>query len=336
MTQKEFKLYVGTMSQLARIRTSVLDDGKGRGVRIADVDNGSGLRFSVLLDRGMDIGDATFKGEPFAYMAPQGIVAPSFFEPDGLRWLRSFGAGLLTGCGLRNVGSPVVEDGMPVAGPLGLHGRLSNTPAENISVKQEWVDDRFHLSISGLIRESSFFSENLELRRTISTVMGENSITICDKVTNCGVRPSPLMLLYHINAGFPLLDAASVLEGKVLESIPRDTNAEHGITEWMHCQPPTAEYAEQCFYHDVEVDTDGMARMTLRNQNTGMSMEVAYGKAELPFFTQWKMMGQQEYVMGLEAANCHPEGQSKEKENGTLKIIQPDETVEFKIIITLS
>jgi hypothetical protein len=48
MNEKELKRYVGTMDQLARIRTSVLDDGRGRGIRIADVDNGSGLRFTVL------------------------------------------------------------------------------------------------------------------------------------------------------------------------------------------------------------------------------------------------------------------------------------------------
>jgi hypothetical protein len=41
MREQKIKSYVGTMDQLARIRTSVLDDGRGRGVRIADVDNGS-------------------------------------------------------------------------------------------------------------------------------------------------------------------------------------------------------------------------------------------------------------------------------------------------------
>ena len=336
MNEQELRLHVGTMSQLARVRTSVLDDGKGRGIRIADVDNGSGLRFCVLLDRGMDIGDASINGTAFAYRTPVGIVNPSFFEPDGLRWLRSFGAGLVNGCGLQNVGSPEVENGMRVDGPLGQHGRLSNTPAENISIMQEWVDGQFQLSVTGLMRESSFFSENLELRRTISTAMGDNSITICDAVTNRGVRSSPLMLLYHVNAGFPLLSAESVVEGKVKSSVPRDTDAAVGINEWSNCQPPTAEYAEQCFYHDVEADADGMARMTLRNQESGMAMEVAYRKAELPFFTQWKKMGQQEYAMGFEPANCHPEGQTKEKENGTLRIIEPGETVEFKIVITVS
>ena len=333
---KELKPYIGSMEQIARVRTSVLDDGKGRGVRIADVDNGSGLRFCVLLDRGLDIGDASFNGVPFAYMTPVGVAHPAYHDPEGLRWLRSFNAGLLTGCGLAHAGSPEVEEGMRVDGPLGLHGRLSNLPAENVSVSEEWVNGCFVLSVSGTVREASFFGENLELKRTISTAMGDNSITITDVVKNRGVRPSPLMMLYHINAGFPLLSETAVLEARVAQTTPRNDDAAKGIDAWRQCQKPTAGYAEQCFYHDITAGDDGMARMTLRNPQAGMAIEVAYRKAELPFFTQWKMMGEQEYAMGLEPGNCHPEGQSAEKARGTLKTIAPDETVDFKAVITLS
>jgi len=333
---KELKPYIGSMDQIARVRTSVLDDGKGRGVRIADVDNGSGLRFCIQLDRGMDIGDASFNGQPFAYMTPVGPVHPSYHEPDGFRWLRSFNAGLLTGCGLAHAGSPEVEDGMSTTGPLGLHGRLSNLPAENVAVSQEWVNGRYQLSVSGTMREVSFFGENLELKRTITTVMGNNSITIADVVKNKGVRPSPLMMLYHINAGFPLLSESAVLAATVDQTTPRNADAAKGIGEWRQCQKPTAGYVEQCFYHDIKAGDDGMARMILSNPQAGMAIEVAYRKAELPFFTQWKMMGEQEYAMGLEPGNCHPEGQTAEKSMGTLKTIAPDESVEFKAVITLS
>lgn len=335
MTEKELKSYVGSMNQLARICTSVLDDGRGRGVRIADVDNGSGLRFTILLDRGMDISDASFKGIPFVYQTPVGIVHPSFFESDGLRWLRSFGGGLMTGCGLRNAGGPEAEPGMRIDGPLGLHGRLSNTPAEDISFFKGWQDGKYCLSVSGTIREVSVFGENLALRRTVSTAMDDNSITITDAVCNCGVRPSPLMILYHINAGFPLLSGTAFVEGRVKNTVTRTADSAAGLPEWNRCQPPTAGYAEQCFFHDVEADSDGMARMTLRNPGAGMAMEVAYRKAELPSFIQWKMMGEQEYVIGLEPTNCYVGGQGAEKKNGTLKNIQPEETVEFKIIISL-
>jgi hypothetical protein len=335
-TRAELKPYIGSMDQLARIRTSVLDDGRGRGIRMADIDNGSGLRFSVLIDRGMDIGDASFDGVPFAYMTPVGLVNPAHFESDGFRWLRSFGGGLLAGCGLRHAGSPEAEDGMRADGPLGLHGRLSNTPAETVSVTQGWVDGSYRLSISGVVREVSFYGENLELVRTISTALGDNSITVTDVVSNRGVRPSPLMVLYHINVGFPLLGDSAVLDARVERTTPRNADAAKGIGDWARCQSPTSGYAEQCFYHDIAAGADGMARMTLRNPEAAMAIEIAYRKAELPFFTQWKMMGEQEYVMGLEPGNCHPEGQAAEKAMGTLKTIAPDETVTFKTVISLS
>ena len=324
---EELKPYIGSMDQLARIRTSVLDDGRGRGIRIADVDNGSGLRFTVMTDRGMDIGDASINGIPLAYQTPAGPVHPAYYNADGANWLRSFGGGLLTGCGLRNVGTPSEGEG--------LHGRLSNTPAEDISVSKKWENGKYILSLSGTVREVSFFGENLELLRTVSTAMGDNSISISDRVTNRGVRPSPLMLLYHINLGFPLLNENAVLEGNVRKTTPRTESSAAGLPTWNRCQPPTAGCAEQCFFHDIEPDADGMARMTLRNPDSGLALEVAYRKAELPFFTQWKMTGQQEYVMGLEPANCRPDGQTQERENGTLRTLEPDETVEHLVTISI-
>jgi hypothetical protein len=335
MTARQLKPYVGTMKQLAGVTLGVLDNGRGRGVRVADFDNGSGLAFQVLPDRGMDIGRATFRGIPLSYLTPVGIAHPAYYEPDGFRWLRSFGAGLMTGCGLSHVGAPEAEAGMRVDGPLGLHGRLSNTPAENLCVAEDWVDGVYRLQVSGILREASFFAENLECRRTISTAMGKDGIVICDRITNRGVRPAPMMALYHINAGFPLLDERATLDGRVVGTRPRTDNAAAGLAEWRACQPPTAGYVEQCFYHDVDPDADGMARMTLTNPGCGLALEVAWRKAELPFFTQWKMMGCQEYAMGLEPGNCHPDGQSVERANGTLRILAPDETVEHLVTISV-
>jgi hypothetical protein len=85
MTEQELRRHIGCMDQLARVRTSILDDGRGRGIRIADVNNGSGLHFTILLDRGMDIGDASINGISLAYQTPGGPVHPAYFEADGLR-----------------------------------------------------------------------------------------------------------------------------------------------------------------------------------------------------------------------------------------------------------
>lgn len=335
MKPDALRRHTGTMRQLAGIRTAVLDDGKSRGVRVADVRNGSGLCFTVLLDRGMDIGDASYKGVPIPFVTATGFTHPGFYEAEGLGWLRNWGAGLVTGCGLTNVGLPAKPDGYPVEGPLGLHGRLSNTPAENCACDERWEDGQYRLSVTGSVSQCSMFGENLELRRTISTGMGDNTITVADAVSNRGFRPSPLMLLYHINIGFPLVSPQARLVAPKHGVRPRNADAQAGLADWRRCQPPTAGYAEQCFYHDIPAGRDGLSRMRIENPPVGLSLEVAYRKKELPFLTQWKMMSQGEYVMGIEPGNCHPDGQQKERDAGTLCVLKPGERREFRVQIGL-
>ena len=51
---------VGNVSQVGGIETSVLDNGISRGMRVAWINTGAGLRFKVLIDRAMDIADAAY------------------------------------------------------------------------------------------------------------------------------------------------------------------------------------------------------------------------------------------------------------------------------------
>jgi hypothetical protein len=45
----------------------------------------------------------------------------------------------------------------------------------------------------------------------------------------------------------------------------------------------------------------------------------------LPYFTEWKMIGKRDYVLGLEPGNCTPDGRDVLRKNGTLKFLQPEE-----------
>jgi hypothetical protein len=100
MTRQQLLSSVGDLSQVAGVTLGELKEGVERGVRTAEFRSGSGLRFTVLLDRGLDIGPAEYRGIPLAWISPTGFAHPARFEPDGFGWLRSFGGGLLTGCGL--------------------------------------------------------------------------------------------------------------------------------------------------------------------------------------------------------------------------------------------
>ena len=323
---------VGSMRQVAGIRRAVLDDGKERGLRVAEFRNGGGLAFTVLLDRGLDIADASFGGVSLAFMGPGSFGHPAHYDAAGLGWLRNWGGGLLTGCGLRSVGAPSEFDGEA----LGLHGRLSNTPAEDVKCYEEWTSSRYILSLSGTMREARLFGENLTLTRRITTEFGVNTITIADTVRNCGFRPSHATLLYHMNFGWPLIDTGTVIEAVPHEVVPRDGVAAAGLDAWSKFQEPDSNYKEQCFYHDIPTGSNGMASIALHNPALGLKVLLAYRKAELPFLTQWKNAGSGEYVMGIEPGNCHVEGPAAERDKfKSLRILQPGESFETHLELSV-
>jgi len=316
---------LGSMEQLASIRRLVVDDGKGRGMRVVEVNNGSGLAFTVYPDRGMDIGAATYKGTPLAWLSRNGDVAPHFYDPSGIEWLRTWAGGLLTGCGLSNVGGPGAAGGEN----HGLHGRLSHLPAESVNTRAEWTaEGTYGLCVCGHVRQSRVFGENLSLTRRITTALGENTITVRDTVANHGYADVPFMLLYHINLGWPLVDDGAVLDAPDHRVTPQTERAAEGLAEWAAVGAPVPGFAEQVYYHDLPADGQGMASLRLVNAKLGLAFRVAYRVAELPFLIQWKMTGQGEYVVGLEPANCFPEGQEQNAQRGTLRMLAPGESVE--------
>ena len=111
--------YVGDISQVAGVRVGELGDGFERGVRVADFRTGTGFEFTVLVDRGLDIAWAAFRGASISWRSPTTAIAPSFYEPAGLGWLRGFHGGLVNTCGLTYLGAPGEDEHKA----LGLHGR---------------------------------------------------------------------------------------------------------------------------------------------------------------------------------------------------------------------
>jgi hypothetical protein len=235
LTGQELMRRVGRLEQVAGVEPLILDDGPARGVRAMRVRTGSGLSVLVLPDRGMDLDAAEYESVPLSWLSPTGVVVPSYYEPYGEGWLRSFHGGLLVTCGLQNVGPP---------GEIsGLHGRISNTPASHVSREARW-DQRgcCVLEARGEVRESRVFGANLVLRRTISARLGESLISIEDTVHNEGFEPEPLMLLYHINLGWPLLDETSRLvgPGSGEPPEPRDEEARAGAGDLGPVHGPDA------------------------------------------------------------------------------------------------
>lgn len=336
---EELRRRVGNMDQIAGIRTVKLDDANERPTRAALFHTGTGFQMTVLLDRALDIASADYCGKAMGWRSTTGDVAPQYFEAEGIRWLRSYFGGLVTTCGLTNVGAPAPDSAL--AGN-GLHGRIGNLPARNICVKQEWEGDKYVLSVTGTIRETSVFGENLTLTRTVSTCMGESKFRIHDVVTNEGFNDTPYMLLYHCNLGWPALDEGSEIIAPSRYVAPRDSEAEDGKENWYKMDAPTHGYKEKCYYHDMAPDASGNVVVALVNNKfnswAGFGVYLKYSKEQLPRFVQWKQMGEQDYVLGFEPCNCGVEGRKVDEEQGLLHVLKPgqrqESDLEFGVILT--
>jgi len=326
MKNKRVLDYVGSIEQLAYARASALTDGPGRGNRIIDVCNGSGLGFTVCPDRGLDIVEANFNGLPMVYRTPAGHHARWEYQPPGgIHWLRTWPGGLVTTCGLRSAGNP--------NGEFGLHGRASNSAAEDVSVFREWVDGEYRIFIRGVLREAQIFGENIRMVRTVSTAYGRNAVDILDEVSNLAGKPDYLQLVYHCNFGYPLVSPDTRLVAPEHSVLPRTAEAEKGLATWDIMPPPKKGTPEQCFFHQLPPGKDKFASMSIVNEKAKVKATVAYDTRTLPRLVQWKVYDTGTYVIGLEPANTWLKGRADEIADGTIQKIGAGETLTFKIRI---
>jgi hypothetical protein len=332
MKRDELLQYIGNTAQIGGTRHYTLSDGRGRNMRAIDINSGSGLNYTVLPDRGMDISLASYRGLNLVYLSCNGETHPAFFEPQGFGWLNTFTGGLLTTCGLTYLGAPV-KDGDE---ELGLHGRYSTIPAKQVSDLSEWVNDEYHIKVRGIIEEGHIFGQKIRVEREISSVHGKNSLSIRDTVTNFGYKSSPYTILYHMNLGYPLLSEHSELIIEPVNTAPATPYAAEGINEFKRFIKPQANCQEQVYFHKMYDGNRKEARVCLRNKKTGVSLEIRFNADRLPYLTEWKMMGMGEYVLGLEPCNVPAKNRVALKEENLLPLLQPGETVINSIEVTLS
>jgi len=329
MTYKEEKKYVGHRDQLLRAKRIKMQDGKAAGMTMIDVQNHSGMHFDVNVSRGLDIPYLDFLGENFGYISPCGIVAPEYFDDKGLGFLKSFTAGFMTTCGIKIAGAPCEYEG----NTYGLHGNISNTPAEEVTCVIEEEGENAYVKITGKIRDAIIFGDKLVLQREIQCDYKERKIAIRDKVINEGYTKARHMILYHCNIGYPILtpDSEIFIPSKDIKA--RTAHAEKGSNEWMKSQVPDPYYEEMCYYHTLKTDAQNMTAVAVFNKELNMGVSIEFNTDSLDHFMQWKMMGAGDYVVGLEPCNTTIDGIADAVENGSIKYIEPGEYVEHSLIL---
>lgn len=313
--------YIGHPSQIYGVEEVRLAGGKGDGMRLLQVRNGAGLAFTVAADRCADVYRLSLDGCNMGYFSPNGYVASAYYQEKGKGFLKSFTAGFFTTCGFNNVGAPTVDNGEE----LPLHGTVGNTPAERIW----WTETDDAIEIHAVVNDSGIFGRKLMLYRTLTCGKFVNWLKITDRIENQGDREEPVMLMYHMNMGYPLLTEKAVLEipSKRVEQGQRVVQTD----EWKTVTAPVPQNPEVCYRHYYEKDS--CASASISNPDIGKGLRIVFDPNDFPCLIQWNKYSFRDYALGLEPRNFSTSGKTNARALGELPILQPGQhkTYEVKV-----
>ncbi len=294
-------LHLASEDQLASAVESVVSSGPSAGSRALDLRVWGGIDLRVLPDRGLDIGAAWFGGTPLAWIGPygeQGSVSTDELAASG--WRAAWGGGLVTTCGLSNVGA--ASDGH------GLHGTYTARPAADLTVER---------TTSELIVTARVVDAPFTVTRRILTTVGAGLVRIDDRVVNDSEWTAAAPVLYHVNIGVPLWAGDAYLESDAEEIVPRDAASAAGLSTWDEPPLVSANADERVFEHVGAT----WARLT----NPSLRLELTV-RSSLPHLWQWVDPATGSNALALEPANCSVLGRAEDIASGRMPFLDPGES----------
>ncbi len=312
--------YLCHPQQMYTLRRVMSTEGKAGGSQIIEVSTAGGLQVDLLPDAGLDIGQVRFKGTNVTFICKNGYDSPASIMPYENEFLNTFPGGLLYTCGMRTTGGAHRdgEEWHP------LHGRYHSLRAEQVSA---YVEDNTVI-VRGVLRETALFGHFLELVRTIRIPVFGAQITVADTLTNMAHKEQEYALLYHCNFAYPLLSEKARLELPAdRKTTPRTEFAAGFLGKETTFTPPVPGEGERVFFHE-EMER----KAAIVNEEVGIRAELTWSET-LPILAHWRSMASGDYVCGLEPTNCYIMGAKQERENGTLPVLKPFETVNTEVTI---
>ena len=306
------RTHLGNLDQLASAVASVVCDGAAAGCRAIDLRVWEGIDLRLLPDRGLDAGAAWYAGVPLAWVSPTGETGP-VRNPREQDWARGFNGGLVTTCGLRNVGVP--SEG------IGQHGEVHEQRATVEAVQRT---EAGVVTVRGRVAEVDSLRFHLELERTWTTRTGEGRVELTDVLRNRGRATEAVPMLYHVNFGAPLWGEGAEVRLDARATRPRDEDAALHVDAWAPW-PGVVEGPERVFEHDVVPGPDGWAQAAVRNERLGLEVTVRWDAAAMPRLWQWVEASPGLAVLALEPANCSVLGRAHDRAQGRLPELAPGE-----------
>ena len=328
-SRRDIAASAGALSQFAGVRLMTLGDGVERGIRMLEFRSGTGLRFTVLIDRAFDIADCDYCGMAIGWHSPAGFKHPGLAEYEGeggLAWLRSF-SGLMITCGLDHILFMYDEPADHyVYGPKktvshSIHGRIGTIPGKLSGYGERWEGDDCFLWCEGTVSQGTVFGEHLELVRRIEIKVGSNDIKLTDRVVNRGFYRTPHMYCYHINAGHPVLAEGSrylaPIKDVVWAAHAGENYRKQGVG-YRTMPAPKMNFHEQVWQHEMAADLNGEVPVALVNDRLGIGFEVVTRKDQFPCMYEWQNLQAGQYAVGIEPSTNHVLGHGAARERGEL------------------
>jgi Domain of unknown function (DUF4432) len=325
------KEQIASLDQVARVSASRLDGGPADGMRVIDVALMGGFSFRVLPDRGLDIGSvwcASGDGRmvPISWTSKLGEDQPPLDVAAGNAWITRFSGGLLSTCGIDNVG--------PTSEGIGLHGSFSHRRASEVSTQRTvGPNGVVEVTIRGVIDDADALYRHVRMHRTITATTGKGSIKVLDVVENLGVVDEPIPVLYHCNFGYPFWsDGASVTFPEGTNAIPRDADAaaDPNTTDFPGAAPGRRERVyEQCV-------PAGSATARIQSPATRLAVELRWSGESLDRCIQWIHPGAGVSALGIEPSNASVLGRAHDRAEGRLPILAAGQTTTFWVEISAS
>jgi Domain of unknown function (DUF4432) len=336
---------VGSLAQVGGIELLRHEEGHARGTRSILVRTGTGLCFSVVPDRGLDIGAAEFRGVGLCWLPAKGLAGPWHYEGDldPYAWLRVGLGGLFNTAGLVSIGVPQEIDTSSfgftqrLTARYGTHDRIAVTPASRFNFGEQWRDDRCLLWVEGTVRQEIAYGENLSLTRRYQTELGSSAVSLVDTVSNDGWFETPHQLLYHFNLGYPLVDeGAELLMAVADEPEPLGysvTGEDVEQEDWRSVSAPQPGFTFGGYVVPTKASSDGKVSVALVNRQLhgGLGFYLRYDQRQLPTYLAWRMMREGLYAIGLEPAT-NPFGNPTELiAQGNPIMLSPGETRTYEL-----
>ncbi|OBQ74554.1 aldose 1-epimerase family protein [Mesorhizobium erdmanii] len=343
LSRKQVAERSGMLSQFAGVRLMTLGDGVERGIRMLEFRTGSGLRFTALVDRALDIADCDFKGQAIGWHSPSGFRHPGLHDYEGesgLAWARSF-SGLLVTCGLDHIlgreNVPADNYNYPTKKTVthSLHGRVGTIPARLTGYGERWDGDRCVLWAEGIVQQSAVFGEDLHLIRRIEADVGGNEIRLSDRVVNHGFNSTPHMYFYHVNVSHPLLDRGSRYLAPIRDVVwagHAGARYEAQNVGYRTVPEPQMAFSEQVWQHEMGAGAKGEVPMAVVNDRLGLGFEVVTRKDQLPCTYQWQNFQAGQYALGMEPSTHHVLGDLAARERGEMIWLEHGESRSYDAV----